>query len=269
MQDNYSHLLEIPAEAYHRDSAEGLFLSSHMLGDFRNCPELYHRKITGKVKNSDTGAYTLGRAAHCLILEGRNAFSAQYLISDGPINPKTGAPYGKQTLAYREWVDAQGKEIISESDYGFICKLQEAVGKHAGAAVLLGEGRAEGTVRAEYCGIPCQIRIDWYNAWSGIVDLKTCDDIRFFEPDFRKYGYGHQMAFYRSVLEKATGETVPVHVIAVEKKEPYRCGVWLLSDELLDDYRRENEAAIERLKKCQETDTWPTGYEEIRILTSR
>ena len=269
MDKQLKHILDIPAGEYHQDSRDGRFLSSHLLLDFMNCPELYRRKTTGRIKEVESPAYALGRAAHCLILEGPGAFAAQYLISDGPVNPKTGAPYGRQTLAFQEWVAAQDKEIIAEKDYGFICKLQDSVSRHAGAAVLLGEGRAEGTVRAEYCGMPCQIRMDWYSPWSGIVDLKTCDDIRFFEGDFRKYGYGHQMAFYKAVFKAATGEDAPVHVVAVEKKEPFRCGVWLLGDEMLDDCRRENEAAIARLRKCIETDSWPTGYEEIRILTDR
>ncbi len=262
-------ILDIPAGEYHEDAREGRYLTSHLLGDFRNCPELYHRKTTGKIKETDSPAYALGRAAHCLILEGPGAFAEQYLISDGPVNPKTGVPYGRQTNAYLQWVAAQDKEIVGVKDYGFIVKLQESVSRHSAAALLLGEGRPEGTVRCQYCGIACQIRMDWYNPEFGIVDLKTCDDIRYFESDFRKYGYAHQMAFYQAVLATVAGGGAPVHMIAVEKREPYRCGVWLLSDEMLDECRRDNEAAIARLRKCLDTDSWPTGYEEVRLITDR
>ena len=222
------HILDIPADEYHQDARDGRFLSSHLLADFISCPELYHRKLTGRIREADSPAYAIGRATHCLILEGPGAFAARYLVSNGPVNPRTGSPYGRQTAAFREWVEAQDKEIIDEEDYGFICKLQASVSRHAGAAVLLGEGLAEGTVRAQYCGMPCQIRMDWFSPSSGIVDLKTCSDLRFFEHDFVALGYTRQMAFYQAVLKAATGEDAPVHVIAVEKKEPYRCGVWLL-----------------------------------------
>lgn len=37
------------------------------------------------------------------------------------------------------------------------------------------------------------------------------------------------MAFYRAVLREATGETVPIHLVAVEKNEPFSTGVWELS----------------------------------------
>jgi hypothetical protein len=74
------------------------------------------------------------------------------------------------------------------------------------------------------------------------------------------------MAFYQAVLERVTGETAPVHMVAVEKKEPFRCGVWLLSNDALVFARRENEAAIERLKQCEQAGAWPTGYEERRVF---
>ena len=65
---------------------------------------------------------------------------------------------------------------------------------------------------------------------------------------------------------QAIDEQVPVHIIAVEKKEPFRCGVWRITDPALEMARRENEAAIRRLLSCQKSGDWPTGYEEIRLL---
>ncbi|NLE54115.1 MAG: hypothetical protein GX617_04180 [Lentisphaerae bacterium] len=63
------------------------------------------------------------------------------------------------------------------------------------------------------------------SARHGLVDLKTCDSLRYFENDCRRYGYIHQLAFYRAVIRQASGETLPVHIIAVEKNEPYTAGV--------------------------------------------
>jgi len=92
------------------------------------------------------------------------------------------------------------------------------------------------------------------------------------------------MAFYQAVLESAIAadcssamprcqeatvrrdSRLPVHVVAVEKKEPYRCGVWRVSDDTLAIARQENEAAIERWKIARQADRWPTGYEDVRLL---
>jgi hypothetical protein len=68
------------------------------------------------------------------------------------------------------------------------------------------------------------------------------------------------------VLKKALGIYVPVHLIAVEKKEPYRCGVWQLSSEVLNLAQKENEQAIDRLHACIANDSWPTAYEEPRVF---
>jgi len=65
---------------------------------------------------------------------------------------------------------------------------------------------------------------------------------------------------------RTTGEDAPVHVIAVEKKPPYRCGVWRMSAQTLAVARRENEAAIARLGECESRNLWPTGYEEVRAF---
>lgn len=261
-------ILTISADEYHAASRRGEFVSSHLLDDFRNSPELYRRKISGEINDSDTPSLALGRAAHCLILEGKTVFDEQYTVSDGPINPKTGEVFGKNTKAYAEWLARQDKNIISGKDCGFVTKLYESVACHNEASRLLSSGWAEGVIRAEYCGVPCQIRMDWFSERNGLVDLKTCECLRWFENDCRRFGYILQMAFYRAVIREATGWTVPVHFIAVEKNEPFSTGVWRIASEALDDAERVNAAALARFRECRNTGHWPTGYEEIRTITN-
>ena len=85
-----------------------------------------------------------------------------------------------------------------------------------------------------------------------------------FAPNIR---YQNQMAFYQCVLDAEIEQLVPVYIIAVEKKEPFRCGVWQVTVETLLTARAENEAAIERLKTAKSNDTWVTGYEDLRMLS--
>lgn len=252
--------------AEYREKAKA-HLTSHALADFRKCPLLYRKRQAGLVPDEDRPAFALGRAAHALILEHAEQFNRLYVISDGPINDRTGSAFGKDTAAYREWRNGlKDKEPVSWSDYELISDMADGVSGNPEAVALLEHGQAEGVVRVEYSGVPCQTRMDWFNPERGIVDLKTCDDLTWFEADARRFGYAHQMAFYQAVLERAMGKRAPVHMIAVEKKEPFRCGVWLLSDDTLAFARRENEAAIERLHQCDLTGAWPTGYEERRVF---
>ena len=121
-------------------------------------------------------------------------------------------------------------------------------------------------MRAEYRSVACQARLDWLNPERGIVDLKTCDNLDWLQSDARLYGYAHQLAFYRAILACVVGIVIPVYLIAVEKREPFRCGVWRMGEDVLGIAQKDNEEAIERLKACREQDYWPTGYEDIRTF---
>jgi len=78
----------------------GEYLSSHHLLDFMKCPWLYRKKATGLIEDTDSPAFLLGRAAHSRILEGRDVYESRFALG-GPINPKTGKPYGPNTKAAR------------------------------------------------------------------------------------------------------------------------------------------------------------------------
>lgn len=267
MNDLYidlSVLLSEPAEVYHAQA--GQYLSSHALADFRKCPQLFIDHRRGLLANLDRPAYLLGRAAHVRILEGRERYAAEFAVG-GPLNEKTGKPYGAATKAWAEWAEKQGKPVLAAEQAELVESLVRGVGANSVAIDLIVDGVAEGVVRADYCGVPCQARLDWLNPYKGIVDLKTADDLTWFEADARRYGYVYQMAFYRAVLAQAIGGTLaPVHLIAVEKKAPFRCGVWRLAEDALAQAQKENEAAIGRLKACDQRDVWPTGYEDVRLL---
>lgn len=238
-------------------------LSSHALTEFRKNPLLYRKKQLGLIHEEERAAFVVGRAAHCRTLEGADEFRRRFAIG-GPINPKTNRPFGQDTKAYAEWAATIGKPAISQDTADLCEQLAEAVSNHTEAAALLAEGQAEGVVRAEYGGLASQIRIDWTHPERGIVDLKTIDDLDWFEVQARSFAYAHQLSFYRAILAAVAGRKAEVQVIAVEKKEPFRVGVWRFSDQVLDAAARENLAAIERLKICRAQDRWPTGYEAIR-----
>ena len=262
-------LLVEPFDVYRAKAAENL--SSHALGDFRASPDLYCRKSLGLVPDRDSKHYKVGRAAHALVLEGREAFRRDYTVGSGPINDKTGNPYGTATKAYSEWATAQAGEILTESEGITVETVAASVKSHPFAAVLIdGRGQAEGVARARYCGEPCQIRFDYLRAGGDIVDFKTCRDIERFEYDAAAYGYINQLAFYRSV---AMAAGVPlsgnVYLIASETDGvKNRTGVWRAEAATLDAAEEQNRIAIANLQACRATDSWPTGFEELRTLTS-
>lgn len=258
-------LLREPADVYHGKAKD--FLSAHALAEFRRCPALYRKKEMGLVPDRDTTAYLVGRAAHTLILEGRQRYEREYAVG-GPINPRTGQPFGSTTKAFAEWAEKQSKPVLSDAHAALVEQMAASVRAHVFASELFGEGVAEGVIRCEYAGHSCQARIDWINPIEGrgIVDLKTADELDSFELSMRAFGYLHQVAFYRALLAAVSGHVLPVHIVAVEKREPFRCGVWQVAPKVLDEAQHHNEEAMADLRRCRETGDWFTRYESLRLV---
>ena len=53
-----SFFADVPADEYHQAARDGKFLSSHLLGDFRKSPRLYHKKINEEIENRRMGFET-------------------------------------------------------------------------------------------------------------------------------------------------------------------------------------------------------------------
>ena len=257
------YLISEPADVYHAKRAH--FLTSHRLADFRRCPLLFHKKEQGLIPERDSTAFLVGRAAHTLTLEGREAYEREFAVG-GPVNPKTGRPYGSSTQAFAKWAERLGKPVISDDHAALVEEMAASVHAHVFASELLADGIAEGVIRCDYNGHACQARLDWVNpiADRGLVDLKTTDSLDGFELDLQAYGYVEQMAFYRSMVAQASGSVLPVHLIAVEKREPFRCGVWQLAPSVLDAAEERNTQAMHELTRARETGVWVTRFESLR-----
>jgi hypothetical protein len=83
-----------------------------------------------------------------------------------------------------------------------------------------------------------------------------------------------QFAFYRHILlrsifdEYDIDNAVPakVYVIAVEKREPFRCGVFEVSEVSLGRFTEQLLISIAALGNCQKAGEYPTLYETVRSL---
>lgn len=274
--DKPNWLLDIPSEEYHKATKDVEYISSHRLSIFRRCPLEYHKHITGEIPEGDTTTFLQGRMAHTLVLEGAEKFLEEYLVASGPVNPKTDAPFGPTSKAYLDWAAAQAKPIVSPDEFAVFGKMSTAVRAHDKAKELLSAGFSEGTIRAEWNGVPVQGRMDWYDPERNIiVDLKTCRDLDRFSFDIRDYGYIFQLAFYAKIVSLLNGGNVPAcWLVAVEKGEPFRCGVFSLLPFTVEEANSGcspkmglgNELCLEQLKRCQETDVWPTRYEGFATI---
>lgn len=243
-----------PLDVYLKKERSGEFLTGELLNDFRKCPELYYRKIHRKIQFCDDKTVSLDRAAHIHIIQSADVpdHRGKNCQNKNGINPFCSS--------------GSAKEKVRSFDYVFIRRLAMSVWTHTETMKMLLSGVAEAVVRRKYCDIPCQIRMDFFNPAYGIIELKVCKSIDQFSDEAWQQGYVHQMAFARTILFKALNKKYAVYFIAVEKTEPFRTGVWCISNETMRIAEQQNIAAVKRLKECRDNNTWPTGYEEIRTM---
>ena len=234
-------------------------------------PYKYQQIVSGMWSRPDSDAYTIGRVFHVMVLEGMDEYYKRY-ISQGPINPSTGKPYGTATNKWAEFAERakiDGMEVITPVQHNVAYRMMTSVENHVRADMLLGQSPIrEGVIRCEYNGFNCQIRMDAFGETSGIGDLKSCASLSKFPYDARNFGYFNQLAFYRQVLRIACPDVChDVHIIATEKGDLNTTGLWKLNVNDLDFAREENEGAMAKLAWSMQTGNWPTGYEEILELT--
>jgi hypothetical protein len=228
----------VPCTVAEYEQARGQFMGSHLLDLFNHSPRSCQWKMQGLLQEASRPAYDLGRAIHCFILEGPTEFHQRHEIAEGPINEKTGKPFGRDSKAWQEWNEqlvAEGRQVINGEEFTKMAAMAESIAE-TDASQLLHIGLPEVTIRGELHGVRCQSRLDFFNQDAGwIVDLKTCEDLDRFSRDFSRFGYDRQLAFYRGMVQGLGLPVQPrVYVIAAEKSEPFRSHVFEVSPETLD-----------------------------------
>lgn len=237
-------------EAYHGTDA----ISNGYLKRLNECP------AKAKVQQDDTPAFIIGRAIHCFVLEGEQAFNAEFVVAP-EINKRTNA--GKEEWAQFQ-ADNEGKGIITPADLEQITEINNAVHGHPLSRHMLKGGISEVTAFwiDEATGFQCKCRPDRIPDGNKgvIIDLKTCEDAseQGFQRSIVKYGYYQQAAWYVDGVNKAGGKDFDTMAfIAVEKKPPYRTEVYVLDDEFIKAGRSQYEHLMQLEMKCREANFWP------------
>ncbi len=247
-----------PLSAYHEHGA----ISSHKLGDFRRSPLYFYRKHIMKLVSDREQPWMLfGRAVHSLTLEGRAAFDNAFTVCPEEFLTESGAV--STSKAAKAWKADQGdKAVIGPRDLALAETLAKRVhaNPHAKALLAVGQPEVERFDKHRPTGIDLKGKCDWLTPDS-IIDLKTCGDLDAFADDARKYGYAEQIAFYLDLFERTRG-----YLVAVEKGEPYRVGVWEVSQAAVAQGILTNDAALARMKTCYDLDEWPGDPTGIMTL---
>jgi len=204
-----------------------------------------------KKRTKSSAAFTLGTAAHSLILEddtsGIVMVDADSWLTKVAKEAKAEAlADGKQPLLTKEWLQ--------------VLAMRDAVMDHPVAGDLFTGHEAEQSVFWDEGGLMLKCRPD---AWKPglLIDLKTCAsaDPNEFGKVAHSFGYHQSAAHYIDGVKAATGEELPFHFVLVEKTDPYLVSVVELDWEAVNIGRGLNERAKRIYQECMELNTWP-GY---------
>jgi hypothetical protein len=212
-----------------------------------------------------TQAMRDGQAIHAALLEPARFVDA-YTVG-GPINPRTGQPFGEETKAYSTWAAAQNKPCLSQSTYDLCKALSVAVHAHPFLGPLLRTMQTEVVIQwvHEESGLLLKGRLDALNVQAGIIlDLKSCESAsaqRFGHAAY-KNGYLFQAAMYVEGFKAAAARPPKQYILAaLEKTSPYDIQCFAVSDSWLDLGRAQVADALRQLVLCRRYDDWP-GYPE-------
>lgn len=256
---------DIPIEHYHeREICPTPSISSSGLSRILSSPARFWWQSTMNPKRDpvDTVALKQGRAAHCLFMDGQDAFTARFaILPEGLTLAK------KEGKEFAEQAQTDGKTLLRWADWQTVKSLTDALAAHPLARAAYTDGKAEQTMiwKDEETGVYLRARPDWLpNEVARMFDYKTTRNAHklAFSRSIYDYGY-HQSAAHIMAGCRALGLGNPEHFyfIAQEKEPPYLIALYALNRDALEWGDVQNRAAIRLFAQCLERDHWP-GYSE-------
>lgn len=232
-----------------------------------DCPLAY--KLSLERKDEPTPAMAFGTLVHSMILEP-DTVDSLYHVMQASATTKAGKAEKAQALA-------EGKTIVSASDYERVKAMQERVKAHPAASWLLGlPGKSEVSMFWE---MPtedgrtrqCKARADRIAQVGGgeiIIDLKTHSGAvspSEIERTVAKFGYHRQAAWYCDGYERiAEKPCAGFYFIFISTTAPYLVTAGKMNDEAQAIGWGDCLKAERILHECEASGKWP-GYADSLI----
>lgn len=254
-------LSRVPYEDYAQVEA----VNMSRLKEIEHSPQRYVWRATHQI---ETKPLTLGKAAHCAVLEPER-FDTDFVIwnkltknGSGNIAPRSGEQW--------ETFKAQnpGKSIITLEERDLAMAMQQAVRADATAMRYLEVGDPEVSMEwdlSDSWGLPprrCKGRADWLTRLDDkryVIGLKTAVDCREFAFGAAacRYGYPLQWAWYHDGYRTITGIAPRMKEIVVESKAPYAVMVYNVTEDVLLEGRDRYLELLKILGECETSGKWP------------
>ena len=247
-------------EDYHADTSA---ISASGLKLFARSPAHYYAAYLdpNRIERSPTPAMRVGTATHCAILEPER-FSAEYIALPEGLDRRT--KEGKQ--AYADLLST-GAELLTSDDMSLVVNMACAFRDNATSRALFDRKHVvEQSIFAKVNGVACKCRPDFMTADGLMVmDVKTTSDAspESFGKSAWSLGYHIQAAFYRRVIQSATGITPDFIFGCVESDRPYLTAYYTVPQYLLDYADGVIDALLEQYAECLRSGIWHGYIAEI------
>lgn len=264
----------IPMEAYHGDLCVGPSLSSGGIRSmWTKSPAHYFVEsyLNPNRKVEDKPHFAIGRAAHKLLIEGRDGFDAEYAI-----RPEGWDSWrSKDAQTWREEQIKAGRTVLVADDLIQIAGMAKSLAAHP----MVRTGILDGLIERSFVwqdprtGIWLKARPDAVPAPTDLADLKTTtsvsdDDI---QRSLTSFLYPVQGAVACAGVEATTGvKPESFTLVFVEKEEPWAVRVVTLQAEDLERGAGIMKWGVWEFAKAVKTGVWPGpggGATDAEFLT--
>lgn len=255
--------VDMPMEAYHGQPCDGPSVSSSGLRTiWSESPAHFYARSSlnpNRKPEQPKDAFSLGRLAHKLLLEGRDGLEKDFAIRpDHWDSWRT-----KDSQTWKAEQIAAGKTVVTEDDLIDVVGMAESLARHPLVKAGILDGAVERSLiwKDPETGIWLKSRPDVIPNASGIVaDLKTTSSVtdEALAKSLGSFGYHCQGALVGDGLKEVYGLDMEAFALVwAEKVEPYCTRVTTLVPEDLERGRLQNRAALRSLARCLDTGKWP------------
>lgn len=202
----------------------------------------------------------LGSALHCIVLEGKETFEANYV--ERPEDIKLTTKEGKEWAAEQR---RKGRTVLNgeqvEQLRGMARSLQQL---EWFAPERQNELRkfSEVSIYWDWCGMDCKARLDRVIELEDrilVLDLKTTDSVnqKKFLDKVIYLNYLFQAAYYSKAAEVAFKKPAEFIFVGVEREAPNCVDYFTPAESMVVEGQKQCEHALKTLKQCILTDEWP------------
>lgn len=192
----------------------------------------------------------LGRAIHCLLLDGRDAFRERWIACD----------LDRRTKLWKEFEVAHAHlEILKGAEMTLVERSVAALTRHAVAKRFLAGAREQVVTWLDRTGLRCKARVDLYTS-ARLLDLKSTSrlDMRDFGRSAARLGFHCQLAMYMDGLRQNGWDGLPEPIVlGVETSRPFDVVAFEVPMVAIEAGRREYQRLLVQVAECEAKGEWP------------